>query len=356
MEEKYAFQKWRLIRFLRKVDYFSMLPYIIYSFFVNCMSVFVDYQKLKISVPLPAVIAGCALILLVSIFVFTNYHKDTTNTAWMIIFLSWYAIIPIIYNIILIIIIGLGGLYSFSGIILGGLDQGIFRIVIIVVCILALILFAVIRLLFRKSQVSSAVTMFDGNDEETEYVDTTKDFINLGVLGVILLAIIGTSIYSGAEYYQEVQQKKRMEVRRDFRNEMLDKLPSGNGIDEVYSDAKLICMKSESVSDGEITFDEMYNDVKKETICTKINEKTLLKGVENYTKFKNDYDLKTCFHDTFPTNSTDINKRIFYVYFCGKSGAGEWKKDCSFVCAYDEDWNLLDVFCMEGYISDTYEY
>ena len=163
----------KFLQFLRKIDLCVLIPYLAYAFFVNCMTVFVEYNYLIFDIPYIAVVLGCVFILGASVFIYKMYHRDFSDKKWMIIYLSWFVFIPIVYNLILLIL--LDSLYDFSGVFLGGLGSFIYRLLVIAICVIALIIFFVVRFIVSKRHAKG------------KYADPEKIIIIKNVFNIALL-------------------------------------------------------------------------------------------------------------------------------------------------------------------------
>ena len=340
-EEK-TFQQWGLTRFLRKIDLCVLILYLAYAFVVNFLSFFVDYQYLKFDMPTAAAVIACVVIMAVSVFIYRSFHKDTSDKKWLWIYLSWFVFIPLIYNIAICTVFDYA-LYDYTGVFFGGLGQFIYRLFILGICLLALVIFCIVRLILRKRREKGKFT----DPEKTVLV---KDHLNLIVFTFGILFTIVVAVNLGVIVYQEQKEEKRIQAIYDFREEMLNKLPEGYDITSVTNEAKTICMGVKFVYDGDITTEDIEKENGNLLICTKVKKEIAEKGLKNYRQFLSEYQLNTCFHDGKSSYVMDPYKRIVYIGFdgaCTKSGE---RTICNFVCAYDENWNLTDVFCIANYL------
>ena len=337
-----TFQRWGLVRFLRKIDLCVLIPYLAYTFAVNFMSLFVEYQYLKFEIPTAAVAAACVVIMAISVLIYRYFHKDTSDIKRLWIYLSWFVFLPLIYNIALCFIFD-STLYDYTGVFFGGLGQFIYRLIIIGICLVALVIFCIVRLIVRKRHEK-------GRFSDPEKTTLVKDHINLIVFIIGMLFAVVLAIDLGVIVYQEQKEEKRIQAVYDFRTEMLNKLPDGYDLTGIIDEAKLICMCVKFAYDGEIGIEEIEKENGNLLRCTTVKKEIAEKGLENYRRFTDEYQLDTCFHDGSSTYVMDPFKKIVYIGFDGSCTKSGERRICNFVCAYDENWNLTDVFCIANYL------
>ena len=118
----------KLKKLLRRIDLCILILYLAYAFIINGTTVFIDYRHLTFQLPLAVVIVGYAFILALSVYVYRSFHKEPSDKQRRLIYLGWFAILPGILNLILLLVFESDLLYDYSGVFFGGLAQFLYRL------------------------------------------------------------------------------------------------------------------------------------------------------------------------------------------------------------------------------------
>ena len=151
----------KLKKLLRRIDLCILILYLAYAFIINGTTVFIDYRHLTFQLPLAVVIVGYAFILALSVYVYRSFHKEPSDKQRRLIYLGWFAILPGILNLILLLVFESDLLYDYSGVFFGGLAQFLYRLGAMAVCAAFLILFAIVNFIVknRRQKGKSPKTM-----------------------------------------------------------------------------------------------------------------------------------------------------------------------------------------------------
>ncbi len=343
MNRAKSLSDWRIIRFLRKIDFIVVLLCLVYSFFVNCLTVIVDYKFLIFRVPLLVVIITCIAILAVSVFVLRYYRQDTDNNLRIIIYLSWFVYIPIIYNLLFMFIID-DIIYDLSGVFFGSLGLFVFRIILIAVCVLALGIFVSARLIIR-------IRHNKGKYIDAEKLGKVKDYIHAVLLLLIIIFIIAAVVIYVVESVIISQNKKHDESVEAFRNEMFESLPDGADYDDLVGETRLVVMAVEEGSKNEELIKDIDQENGKTFRCITVDKEVIEEGMEDYNSFVQNHSLEADFYSGDPNNSADIETETISVgleIYGVDSGTGK----CTMVCVYDKDWKLIKIYCQDGTLEE----
>ncbi len=332
--------EWKIVRLLGKMDFCVVLICMIYSFFVNCMSIIVDYEYLVFNVPDVAAVIICILVIIFSIFILKYYQKNKFDKKHMAVYLSWFVAAPVIYNIFFIFI-GSDALYDYTNVLFGGLGNFVYRIFVIALAVTALIIFIIAR-------VITNVRHKKGKYIKPETVIKIKAYIHavlfiLVIILLIILLVMGIwGMIDGFNY------KKKEEAAQAFREEMESKIHGGNDFTSVLGEAKLIVMFVETGSE-DLT---LVSDIEKENgnafKTVHVNKSTVMEGITNYIDFKKDHSLSKHFYDGMEEYGFDDENKVYNIGYESEYTMNGENEICTIVCEFDPDWNLNRVYCVEG--------
>lgn len=347
-KKKKASKESGFIKLLRRIDLCWLVPYMIYTFFVNYTSVFYRYDKLKFNVPFAVAFLCFFVIAGVSVFIYRNYRRDTSNSKWLWIHLSWFIFIPILYNII--IMIASKDLYDTSGEFLAGLDQVLIRIFIIAVCVAALIVFGIGRYVSWKKEEK-------GKEADPEMVQAIKDYFNVVLLILCFIALVVFGVKAISEMGTSVKEEQHAETVSGFTNEMLDKLPEGCDINTIATDAKMVALITEKRAAGDLNDEQTEETIasKEVFVCSTVSKDVMDKALSSYETFTAESKLGNPFSESYYEYDINLQNHTFTFGFRSSAEIKGINRNCTFVCVYDTEWNLVDAYCMEGILNDPDE-
>ena len=347
--EKKTAEKNGFIGLLRKIDLCWLVPYMIYTFIVNFGTLFIDYDRLVFHVPFAGAVLGFLVIAAGSIYVYRNYRRDTSNTKWLWIHLSWFIFIPILINFLMLSPLGTG-LYDFSGEFLEGLGQGVFRMILIGICFAALIVFAIGRYVSWKREEK-------GKEMDPEMVQVIKDFFNIVLLVACVILLVVFLTKAVMNLGTKGKEEQYSQTVSGFTNEMLDKLPEGCDINTIATDAKMVAIITEKRAAGELTDEQTEETIasKEVFVCSTVSKGVMDRALISYEAFVKENTITQSFSETFYEYDIDVQNHTFTFGFRNSAEIKGINRDCTFVCVYDTDWNLIDAYCMEGILNDQGE-
>lgn len=334
---------------LRKIDLCWLVPYMIYTFFINYLTLFIDYDRLVFHVPFAVAVIGFFPIAAVSIYVYRNYRRDTSNTKWIWMHLSWFVFIPILINFLMLSPLGTG-LYDFSGDFLEGLGQGVFRMILIGICFAALIVSAIGRYVSWKREEK-------GKEMDPEMVQVIKDYFNIVLFVACGICLVVFLVKGIMKLGTDAKEEQYAQTVSGFTDQMLDKLPEGCDINTIATDAKMVALITEKRAAGELTDEQTEETIasKEVFVCSTVSKGVMDRALISYEAFEKENSFTKSFSDSYYEYAIDIQNHTFTFGFRSSAEIKGLNKMCSFVCVYDTDWNLVDAYCMEGILNDTDE-
>ena len=346
VEEKHGFNDSGFVRLLRKIDLCWLVPYMIYTFVVIFGSLFIDYDRFVFHMPFAGAVLGFLVLAAISIYVYRNYRKDTSKSKWLWIHLSWFIFIPILINSILLTPMS-SGLYDFSGDFFGGLGQGVIRMFLIGICVVAFIVFCIGRYASWKREEK-------GKEMDTEMVSVIKDFMNV-VLFIVCVIVIGIVLVKGIkELGTEAKEEQYADTVSGFTNQMLEKLPEGCDINTIATDAKMVALITEKRAAGELDDEQTEETIasKEVFVCSTVSKGVMDRVLISYQAFAKEHTITSPFSEAYYEYAIDIQEHTFTFGFRSSAEIKGINRASTFVCVYDTDWNLKDAYVMEGILND----
>ena len=326
------FRELKLVQFLDRIDLAMTLFWIIWALIMVYASIFVEYNSFIIEIPNLVSYVGLGIVILLAIIVKIYCSQDKTDPVRKYVFFGWNAVLPFIYNII--ILINLGALYNFGGF-LGGLANYVIRIANIILAVLFVVIYFLAQLIKRKMAAK-------GKTIKTEKVQMVKSVLNVIIFVAFCIALIILSfvwVIEGLDYMKVAKDEERTNA---FRQEMMDKLPEYSN---TYNEAKLSVWTVESMAEGSsYDMDAENGNV---FSCTTVSQEVFDSATVEYKKFIAENRLDKPFSEEPTENSElfcyeDRTVHICFSVYCKTSG----NKDAmaTMVCKYDENWNLVKIY------------
>ena len=330
-----------LFRFIDKTDLFVTVFWIVWALEMVYMSIFVDCNYLCFEVPVFVQILGAVITVILAIIIKRCCFSDNFNDDKTVLFYGWNAVGPLLYNLVFFALAE-SKLYDYSGVLLGGLFQGILRIFNIALAIIFLIVNAIIKRVRRKKEA-------DGITQDPDRYKTLKRFLGIATLVVGLsLLIFGVNtlihnINSEMMYNREsnnIAFKQEMEEHYGDINVTKSEVVNAVKLVEMLVDGKAIDQKTkDSFHFKRITISQDVLDKGGAELNAFLENAKLIKafseqdGAVYIRYFADDRTV----HFAFPTQ------------YIGDDGQ---TRNCTFVCKYDDNWNLKDMYILTEMLSE----
>ncbi len=306
---------------------------------------FIDFNHLVFKLPLFVVIAGYALILAVSVYVYRSFHKEPSDRQRKLIYLGWFAILPGILNLILLLIYEFDLLYDYSGVMFGGLGQFLYRLFAMAVCVLYLIVFAIVNFIVKKRRQK-------GKRIDPEKVARIKDELNLLIFAAALILLVLGMIVFILENTEEWVYNTKMAKVNAFKEEMYEKIGGADAGSIIYDEAKGAVLFTEISINNGLDLTEIDQENGNVFRYTTVDHKVLEKAAGQYRDLADGYSDPPVFSEGKTDEFIDPFEKKYSVGFSEVYG----EKRYTFVLVYDEDWKLTDSYIKEGYLTTVSSY
>ena len=139
----------------------------------------------------------------------------------------------------------------------------------------------------------------------------------------------------------------------EFREEMYDKLPAQSSDSALSGEVKMFIFACENADVEELKDYNIEDENGNIFTCTHVTSEVFETGKANYKKFITTHKQDRRFTEGNYNIAFDPDKEQVYAGYdvaCEKDGESF---GCTFVCTYDKDWNLVDAYCIEGYVDSV---
>ncbi len=325
-----------LIRFIDKTDLFASVFWIVWALDMVFLSIFVDYYLLCFEIPFYVVILAAIITAVLAIKIKRYCFSDGFDDKKLLLFYGWNAVGPLLYNLIFLPLVE-SRLYNYSGIILGGLEQYLLRIFNIALAIIFLIVNAIISVVRRKREALGITS----NPNKYKNISRGLGIITM-IVGLYLLIFVGGESMIN-DVMADVRYKKESS-NTAFKQEMND---HPGKINLAKSEAVKAVKLVEMIADGQTIDDETKASFK--ISATSVSQDVLDKGSNELLDFLKDAKLIKPFSEQDGAVYTMFFADDRTVHFAFPSqfiGVEGKTKKCTFVCKYDDKWNLKDMYIL----------
>ncbi len=339
------------IIFLRRIDLFSSVLHIIWALIIS-LTVFVDYDRLNIELPVCVVIICTFSIIVLELFVKHYFFTDISDKKRISVYLSFNVFIPVIISFILIC--NIDRFYDYEGVFLGGLGQWAVRMVGFGLYGAALIIYGIICLVRKRRKKLNKT--FD-----KQKLLRIRDVLNLLVVCAIAVGVIIFGTSYAVETFEQYKEEQRLQKLYSFRDEMLGKLPDDSYsalCGEVYMSVWMIQSLYEQATG--ISLDDVEKENGNGFKLTKVSREVFENGLSSYTEFLKKYNPEKKYIDNTENTSEphlmyNPEDRTVHIGigFYAKEIAGGGSGLRSFVLKYDDEWKLIDIYFLKGELSSV---
>ena len=324
-----------LFGFINRIDLFVSVLWTLWALDQVFLSIFVDYDQLRFELPFFVVIIGAVATAVGAILIKRYWEKGPKDFKHKAVLLGWNALIPIVYNLIFMLVIETGLVYSYAGVFFGELGQWIFRAFNIILAIVYIIVFVIVNHVSKKRRKN-------GKEFSRESFEGFLHILNalIFVVGVVVGLWAAVTAYSG---WAEAERLERdYQNTSAFREEMLGKIPD---YADPADEADISILTVEMMYEGE-KFDmdaENGNAFRYTTVSQEVFDEALL----HYREFLEEYQVMQPFSGEEGAVSVlycydDRSIQYAFPTVC-RNQDGE-SVICNAVCKYDEDWNLVKIY------------